>query len=189
MCGATHPPLWKTSVAIFFKWSSPFLFEPEDETNQNSEKICFSLGVRTCKTLTSNVKQRKRRRQNSRTKKKQQKVRGKEKVPRFLHRSLSTQMYFRSSLFLLPGGEKGRPEIHLHSQATYTEVNLKNSYLMYVCRQLLNHPEGESEGLSLNQDLFLRIAHPKSRGGRGEVNVRNLLRPWCVFYIPQSQNN
>ena len=43
--------------------------------------------------------------------------------------------------------------------------------------------------LSLNEDLFLRIAHPKSRGGRGEVNVRNLLRPWCVFYIPQSQNN
>ena len=33
---ATHPPLWKTSVAIFFKWSSPFGFEPEDETNQNS---------------------------------------------------------------------------------------------------------------------------------------------------------
>ena len=60
---------------------------------------------------------------------------------------------------------------------------------MYVCRQLLNHPEGESEGLSLNYDLFLRIAHPKSRGGGGEVNVRNLLRPWCVFYIPQSQNN
>ena len=26
-------------------------------------------------------------------------------------------------------------------------------------------------------------------GGGGEgVNVRNLLRPWCVFYIPQSQN-
>ena len=116
-------------------------------------------------------------------------MRGKEKIPRFLHCSLSIQTYFRSSLFLLPGGEKGRPEIHLHSQATYTEVNLKNSYLMYVCRQLLNHPEGESEGLSLNQDLFLRIAHPKSRGGRGEVNVRNLLRPWCVFYIPQSQNN
>ena len=116
-------------------------------------------------------------------------MRGKEKVPRFLHRSLSTQTYFRSSLFLLPGGEKGRPEIHLHSQATYTEVNLKNSYLMYVCRQLLHHPEGESEGLSLNQDLFLRIAHPKSWGGGGEVNVRNLLGPWCVFYIPQSQNN
>ena len=34
---------------------------------------------------------------------------------------------------------------------------------MYVCRQLLHHPEGESEGLSLNQDLFLRIAHPRSR--------------------------
>ena len=74
-------------------------------------------------------------------------MRGKEKIPRFLHRSLSIQTYFRSSLFLLPGGEKGRPEIQLHSQATYTEVNLKNSY---VCRQLLNHPEGESEGLSLN---------------------------------------
>ena len=60
---------------------------------------------------------------------------------------------------------------------------------MYVCRQLLHHPEGESEGLSLNEDLFLRIAHPKSRGGGAEVNVRNLLRPWCVFYIPQGQNN
>ena len=34
---------------------------------------------------------------------------------------------------------------------------------MYVCRQLLHHPEGESEGLSLNQDLFLWIAHPRSR--------------------------
>ena len=77
-------------------------------------------------------------------------MRGKEKIPRFLHRSLSIQTYFRSSLFLLPGGEKGRPEIHLHSQATYTEVNLKNSYPMYVCRQLLHHPVGESEGLSLN---------------------------------------
>ena len=77
-------------------------------------------------------------------------MRGKEKIPKFLHRSLSIQTYFRSSLFLLPGGEKGRPEIHLHSQATYTEVNLKNSYPMYVCRQLLHHPEGESEGLSLN---------------------------------------
>ena len=64
---------------------------------------------------------------------------------------------------------------------------------MYVCRQVLNHPVGESEGLSLNDDLFLRIAHPRSRGGGGEgregVNVRNLLRPWCVFYIPHSQNN
>ena len=38
---------------------------------------------------------------------------------------------------------------------------------MYVCRQVLNHPVGESEGLSLNEDLFLRIAHPRSRGGEG----------------------
>ena len=37
---------------------------------------------------------------------------------------------------------------------------------MYVCRQLLHHPVGESEGLSLNEDLFLRIAHPRSRGER-----------------------
>ena len=102
-----------------------------------------------CKNLTRNVKQRS---QNSRTKKKTNTKKGarQRKVPRFLHRSLPTQTYFRSSLFLLPGGAKGRPEIHLHSQATYTEVNLKNSYLMYVCRQLLHHPEGESEGLSLN---------------------------------------
>ena len=105
-------------------------------------------------------------------------MRGKELVPRFLHRSLSTQTYFRSSLFLLPGGEKRRPEIHLHSQATYTEVNLKNSYLMYVCRQLLHHPEGESEGLSLNQDLFLRIAHPKSRGGRERRSMSE------ICYVP-----
>ena len=77
-------------------------------------------------------------------------MRGKKEVPRFLHRRLATQTYFRSSLFLLPGGEKGRQEIHLHSQATYTEVNLKNSYPMNVCRQLLHHPQGESEGLSLN---------------------------------------
>ena len=34
------------------------------------KKNWLTLGVRTCKTLTSNVKQRKQRRQNSRTEKK-----------------------------------------------------------------------------------------------------------------------
>ena len=113
-------------------------------------------------------------------------MRGKEKVPRFLYRSLSTQTYFRSSLFLLPGGEKRRPEIHLHSQATYTEVNLKNSYLMYVCRQLLYHPE--VRGFIPELRSFPTDCPPKitGRGRRGQCQkfVTSLV---CLLHSAESE--
>ena len=54
---------------------------------------------------------------------------------------------------------------------------------MYVCRQLLHHPEGESEGLSLNQDLFLRIAHQDHGEGEREVGGGGGSMPE-ICYVP-----
>ena len=135
--GRRHPPplpLGSLRLPIFFPFS------------HNAEP-----GPRLVK-LTSDVKQRKQRSQNNRTKKNRRcetkKMLTGSKTVVFERRRLSGRRF----------SDKGRRKIRLQTKATYTEINLKNSYPMYVCRQLFHHPE-EIRG-------FI-ILHLRSREGVG----------------------
>ena len=71
--------------------------------------------------------------------------------------------------------ETHKKETHIHCQYAGSRfITLEENPGVYPCIKIFSY------GLSTQ--------HHGEAGGGGGVNVRNLLRPWCVFYIPQSQN-
>ena len=71
--------------------------------------------------------------------------------------------------------ETHKKETHIHCQYAGSRfITLEENPGVYPCIKIFSY------GLSTQ--------HHGEAGGGGVVNVRNLLRPWCVFYIPQSQN-
>ena len=72
--------------------------------------------------------------------------------------------------------ETHKKETHIHCQYTGSRfITLNENPGVYPCIKIFSY------GLSTQH-------HGEAGGGEGGVNVRNLLRPWCVFNIPQSQN-